>query len=138
MSLRDIAATIVDLLDLEDGSPLPGASLARYWDKTSAIKTMARSAAPAAMAEVVPGDARYRDVYGLPQKTWPMSALNQGAWSYIRTEGRVREELFHLGRDREEARNLAADPDAQPVLRRMRDTLDHLTGGPLSPTRFNR
>ena len=32
VSLRDLAATIVDVLGLEAGSPFPGSSLARYWD----------------------------------------------------------------------------------------------------------
>ncbi len=31
-SLRNLAATLVDLLDLEAGSPFPGESLARLWD----------------------------------------------------------------------------------------------------------
>jgi arylsulfatase A-like enzyme len=138
VSLRELPATTVDLVDLEAGSPFPGVSLARYWDpKPPAVKPACASSDPA-VSELVPGDARYRDAYGLPLKTWPMGALNEGEWSYIRSEGKVREELFHLRRDAKEQRNLARDPASQPVLNRMRDTLSRLTGGPLEPRRFNR
>ena len=73
------------------------------------------------LAEVVPGDALNRDSYGLPRKTWPLGALNDGDWSYIRREGDVREELFHLSTDAREQRNLARDPAARPMLERMRE-----------------
>jgi arylsulfatase A-like enzyme len=138
VSLRDLPATIVDVLDLEAGSPFPGDSLAHHWDETSPAARPAFAASDPALAELVPGDARYRDSYGLPLKTWPMGALNEGGWSYIRSEGKVREELFHLSRDPKEQRNLARDPASQPVLKRMRDTLGRLTAGPLEPERFNR
>ena len=133
VNLRDLPATIVDRLGLEAGSPFPGTSMARYWDRTSP-----ESRSSPALAELVPGDARYRDAYGLPLKTWPMGALSDGEWSYIRTEGRVQEELFHLSDDADERRNLARDPARQDVLERMRQTLGGLTGGPLDPARFNR
>jgi hypothetical protein len=67
-----------------------------------------------------------------------MGALNDGEWSYIRSEGKVREELFHLRRDATEQMNLARDPASQPTLERMRDALGRQTGGPLEPGRFNR
>jgi arylsulfatase A-like enzyme len=134
VSLRDLAATIVDLLGLGAGSPFPGRSLARYW----------RGAEPAIMApepalsEVVPGLAVNVDANGLPNKSWPLGALNDGDWSYIRSEGTVHEELFHVSKDVNEQRNLARDPQALPTLERMRQTMGRLTGGPLVPDRFNR
>jgi arylsulfatase A-like enzyme len=138
VSLRDLAATIVDVLGLEDGSPLPGDSLARYWDKTS-LKAAARdvSSAPA-LAEVVPDDPLHHDSLGLPPKTWPLGALHAGGWKYIRREGDLREELFDLRADPGERRDRAGDPAARERLERMRAALDRLTGGPLSPQRFNR
>ena len=45
VSLRDLAATVVDVLDLETGSPFPGKSLARYWDGSSAPPETDRPAA---------------------------------------------------------------------------------------------
>jgi arylsulfatase A-like enzyme len=138
VSLRDLPATIVDLVGLGADSPFPGASMARYWKLSSPASRPAPSSTEPAMAELVPGDARYRDAYGLPLKTWPMGALNDGEWSYIRSEGKVREELFHLTRDAREQVNLARDPASQPILTRMRDALGNRTGGPLGPSRFNR
>ena len=76
-----------------------------------------------ALSEVVPGLAINVDAYGLPRKSWPLGALNDGEWSYIRSEGNVHEELFHLSRDGNEQRNLARDPAAWPVLERMRQSL---------------
>jgi hypothetical protein len=67
---------------------------------------------------------------------WPMAALADGSWTYIRREADGREELFHLREDTRESHNLASSPDAQPELERMRGTLNGLTGGPLTPQRF--
>ena len=68
---------------------------------------------------------------------WPLAALAVGDWSYIRREGEVHEELFHVRDDAGEQHNLADDPTMQSVLKRMRDTLRQLTAGPLLPQRFN-
>jgi hypothetical protein len=46
--------------------------------------------------------------------------------------------LFHLRDDGQEQHNLAGDAAAQPMLDRMRQALSGLTGGPLTPGRFNR
>ncbi len=67
-----------------------------------------------------------------------MGALNEGEWTYIRSEGKVREELYHLRSDAAERHNLANDPESRPVLERMRDALGRMTGGPLDPGRFHR
>jgi arylsulfatase A-like enzyme len=68
---------------------------------------------------------------------WPLAALTGGEWSYIRKEGNVYEELFHIKEDAQERHNLVKDPDSQPVLERMRKALSELTAGPLTPQRFN-
>jgi hypothetical protein len=96
------------------------------------------SSAEPALAEVVPNDLFDRDMYGLPNKTWPLGALKQNEWSYIRREGDVAEELFHIREDMREQRNLAGDPATRPTLERMRKTLGRLTDGPLLPKRFSR
>lgn len=138
VSLRDLAATIVDVLDLKGGSPFPGETLARYWDGPPPPARPDRLSAPPALAEVVPNDMFDRDLYGLPNKTWPMGALIDADWSYIRREGEVREELFHLRDDAKEQRNVASDPAMRPTLERLRATLGRLTAGPLVPERFPR
>jgi arylsulfatase A-like enzyme len=138
VTLRDLAATIVDVLDLEAGSPFPGSSLARYWDRKPTTPPPTPTPSDPVLSEVLPGFATYVDDHGLPRKSWPLGALNDGDWSYIRREGNVHEELFRVGQDAWEQRNLARDPAAQPVLERMRQALVRLTGGPLLPQRFNR
>ena len=52
-----------------------------------------------------------------PSRLSPLGAVKEGEWSYIRREGDVREELFHLREDAKEQRNLAGDPAAQTTLR---------------------
>jgi arylsulfatase A-like enzyme len=138
VTLRDLAATIVDVLDLEAGSPFPGSSLARCWDGKPTTPPPTRAPSDPALSEVVPGFATNVDAYGLPRKTWPIGALNDGEWSYIRGEGNVREELFRVSQDARQQHNLARDPAAQPALERMRRALARLTGGPLLPQRFHR
>ena len=138
VSLRDLAATIVDVVNLETGSPFPGSSLGRYWAASSRAKPPALEANAPALAEVVPGLAINVDSYGLPTKSSPLGAVNDGEWSYIRNDAERREELFHLRPDAREQRNLSGHPGSRPVLERMRQTLYTLTGGPLLPQRFNR
>jgi arylsulfatase A-like enzyme len=137
VTLRDLAATIVDVLDLEAGSPFPGSSLARCWERPTRPPPTHASSNPV-LSEVVPGFATNVDDDGLFRKTWPLGALNDGEWSYIRGEGNVREELFRVGQDAGEQHNLARDPAARPALERMRQALSRLTGGPLLPQRFHR
>ena len=138
VSLRDLAATIVDITGQAIGSPFPGNSLARFWDGTTPTSPLQRSSADPALAEVVPNPNApgNRDSSGVSQPTWPLGAMNDAEWSYIRREGDVREELFHLREDAKEERNLADDPAARPTLERMRATLDRITAGPLLPERF--
>ena len=138
VSLRDLPATIVDVLGLRAGSPFPGNSLTRFWSGPSPTAPLDPASSDLALAEVVPDDPRNRDSSGLPKKNWPLGALIEGEWSYIRREVNRREELFHLRDDAREQRNLAADPAARSTLERMRRDLDQLTGGPLLPHRFNR
>jgi arylsulfatase A-like enzyme len=136
VSLRDLAATIVDLPGLNESSPFPGDSLARYWNGKSATERALLSPSQQALAEVVPNEAMNHDPSPLPEKGWPLAALIEGGRTYIRRGGDVREELFHLLKDGGEQHNLAADPAARSTLERMRAALDRLTAGPLTPRRF--
>ncbi len=138
VSLRDLAATIVDLAGQGTNSPFPGQSLAHFWDESDA---RSRPASPEpALAEVVPNQVLLpdnRDSAGSPKPTWPLGSLHEAEWSYIRREGKdVREELFRVIEDAKEQRNRAADPTALPTLERMRQALGRITAGPLLPERF--
>jgi arylsulfatase A-like enzyme len=157
VSLRDLPATIVEVLGWGIGSPIPGESLARCWGGSSPASVPSRGTVlpaaddprrddratePAAsapvLAELVPIPSFDQDpAQWLRMPRWPMAALTLGDWTYIRREGDIREELFHLREDAQEWHNRAGDPALQPVLERMRETLGRLTAGPLNSQRFN-
>jgi len=136
VSLRDLAATIVDLTGLEASAPFPGGSLVRYWNQPSRAAPEQPPPTSPALAEVVPNDPLNRNSWGVPNPLPPLGAVKGKDWSYIRREGDVCEELFQLRADPKEKHNLASDPASQTTLHQMRATLDHLTGGPLLPERF--
>jgi arylsulfatase A-like enzyme len=136
VSLRELAATIVDITGQEAGAPFPGVSLARFWKHPGPVAPVQPFASPS-LAEVIPLHPRMGDYWGTAQQFSPLGAVKNSEWSYIRREGDTREELFHLSVDANEQRNLADDPSAQAALEQMRGSLDHLTGGPLLPERFS-
>ncbi len=138
VSLRDLAATIVGVAGLKAGAPFPGVSLARCWEPPSQVTPEPPPSVSPALAEVVPNDSGDRDAWGVPKPLAPLGSLKEKDWSYIRREGDLREELFHLREDPKEQHNLAGDPAATMTLQQMRAALNRLTGGPLLPERFSR
>ncbi len=134
VSLRDMAATIVDLVGLKAGSPLPGNSLTRLWKRPDLAEPAQPVSASPSLAEVVP-DPRKREV---AKTLSPQAAFKDAEWSYMRREADSREKLFHLSDDANEMHDLAADPSSWTTLERMRSALDRLTAGPLLPGRFSR
>jgi arylsulfatase A-like enzyme len=143
VSLRDLAATVGGLVGLEGDSPFPGESLSRFWDDSPTAQTKSIAVAhPAslgqALSEVVPLESFGADPsQSLGEARWPLAALTEGDLTYIRREGDVKEELFRVRGDAPQRRNLTADPSMQDALQRMRSALSRLTGGPLTPARFN-
>jgi arylsulfatase A-like enzyme len=137
VSLRDMAATIVDISGLMTGSPFPGASLAGVQD-ASANEDEASPAGSPALAEL----ANEILPYTLPAESdplrWPLAGLIDGDWSYFRREAQGQELLFDLSKDPGEQHDRAGDPAVQPVLDKMRKALYRLTNGPLTPDRFRR
>jgi hypothetical protein len=137
VSLRGLAATIVEVLGFQAGSPFHGESLAQCWNVSSPKASTLAAAAEPVLSEVVPLQLVSGDLSQSPDAPgWPLAALNDGEWVYIRREGDVREELFDLREDAKQRRNLAREPAAQPTLERLRGALDRLTAGPLTPERF--
>jgi arylsulfatase A-like enzyme len=136
-SLRDLPATIVDVLGSKTGSPFPGNSLARFWNG-SASGSAHVAATEQVLSELVPIGPFGPNPSRWPSKPrWPEAALTEGDWTYIRREGKVAEELYCVGRDTRELHDLASDPAMQSALERMRTALGRLTAGPLTPERFN-
>jgi arylsulfatase A-like enzyme len=140
VSLRDLPATIVELLDVKASAPFPGTSLARLWESQPRPTTVdpADSAASPALSEVVPTNPIDPDPAELIEDRRAWASLAEGDWVYIRIrQGDLdHEELFDLRADPRQSRNLAQEPARRSILDRLRATLDLLTGGPLEPERF--
>lgn len=135
VSLRDIAATIVELAGMSGDSPFPGESLSRAW-RTGSGSPPGPASSHQALAEVVPDEMLGGDA-STPPRRWPLGGLTREGWSYIRREGDVHEELYHTAEDRREQNNLAEAVESQSRLEQMRAALSRLTAGPLTPERFN-
>ena len=113
MSLRDLPATITDLVGLQAKSPFPGRSLARHWQSASD-----QSHAPddLVLSEIVDDDGK-----ALASST-PTRSIAEEDKLYIRHKD-GREELFDLESDPKEAADLSRSATAQPALTRFREAL---------------
>jgi arylsulfatase A-like enzyme len=133
-TLRNLPATIVDLLDLKAGSPFPGESLARLWN----VSTPGEVPSDQAVSEVAPTGPFDPNRLWLPVFQDPIASLAEDDWVLIRQEGEPYEQLFNVREDPKEVHNLARDPATQPRMQQMRKTLDGLTGGLLTLERLKR
>jgi arylsulfatase A-like enzyme len=121
VSLRDLAATVMEIALPGASYPFPGTSLSRFW-----------SPAPPGSAVVVGVDTLLQEVNydpGLPSETpvskGPMRAVVlQGGRMIRRGDGYV--ELFDFDHDSAETRNLATVPEASAQLDRLRAALKAL------------
>ena len=75
VSLRDLAATVVDVAGLQARAPFPGASLAWFWKRPSQVAPVQPPSASPALAEVVPNDPGNRDSWGVPKPIPPLRAV---------------------------------------------------------------
>jgi arylsulfatase A-like enzyme len=118
VSLRNLAATILDLAGLRQQRILPGTSLTRFWEAGRADRD---GADVPAFSEVNPPS------YALP-KHYPitkgsMKSLVWRDYHYIRN-GDSSEELYHVEDDPGELQNLAGLTAVRAVLDRSRALLD--------------
>jgi arylsulfatase A-like enzyme len=118
VSLRDIPATVVDLLGLARAAPFPGRSLARFWAGNEPAK--ASPAEPLLMETGKPPSPTNQGRE--PVAKGPMKSLVADGMHYIRT-GDGGEEVYLLSSDLEERFNLAIYPYAAEHLRRFRARL---------------
>jgi arylsulfatase A-like enzyme len=120
VSIRDIPATVMDVLGLGEQSPFPGTSLARYADGTA---TEAERAEPRlSSAEKHP--------WANEDSHWPAAIGNLFSLAtsdvhYI-VDGRGEEFLFDLSADVLEQNDLADSAAYAPVLENLRRVLDSL------------
>ncbi len=111
VSLQDLPATVLDLLDIENRLRLPGRSLSRFW--------VAEAGGAPAAGPAVAQLWRY-------QRDGALEALRVGDTKYVRFDGggRVEEELFDLASDPQERRNLVGTARGDRLLPDLRALLD--------------
>jgi arylsulfatase A-like enzyme len=126
VSLRDLPATIVDLVGLAAGAPFPGRSLARLWRGSSPGPGLETAESDGAISELTAPNPLNPSRGRSPAVQGPLVSLAEGDYVYIRNERTGREQLFHVRDDPHELSDLATIKAAQPILRRLRDHLDAL------------
>jgi arylsulfatase A-like enzyme len=123
VSLRDLPATVVDLLGLGRGAPFPGQSLARFWNEPDRV--VAPRVEPLLMEVGKP--LSLTNEGREPAANGPMKALVAGGLHYIRS-GDGREELYSLETDPGEQMNRAGAPGAAVTLQHFRAALHSMLG----------
>jgi len=121
VSLRDLAATITDLVGLRSGSPFPGQSLARLWrGPSSGVASVDGEVALSELADPNPGNPNQGRS---PASRGPLVSLAEGDYVYIRNERDGAEELFNQRDDPLELTNLARSASKKAILQRFREHL---------------
>jgi arylsulfatase A-like enzyme len=116
VSLRDLAATIMDLSGAHVPAGVPGTSLATLWrDSTRATSPILASV-----------DRAVRRDSTLPFAKGAMVSLMIPPWRYIRNDGTGHEELYNLAEDPGELSNRVGTAAAESVLKRLRDSTNAL------------
>ena len=99
VSLRDLPATIVDLVGLGAGSPFPGVSLARFWrNSPSKGVDRLRETEPVVSELKEPNSSTGGDKERSPGLHGPLISLAADNFVYIRNEGDGNEQLFDMHR----------------------------------------
>ena len=124
VSLRDVPATIVDVIGLRNDSPFPGRSLARYWNSDSTVK---KPPADPVLTQVALRENVSNNKGRAPAWRGPMKSLVADGNVYIlNADGD--EELYDLASDPREIKDLADTANSASILERFRNTLDDLLG----------
>jgi arylsulfatase A-like enzyme len=123
VSLRDLAPTVLDLVDHGGPAPFPGRSLARYWENRGA-----GSPETGPLGAELGRQARLIQDFA-PKSDGVRAILVNGMHFIKGGKGRKRqgqEELFDLTRDPREERNLAGSATGDQLLGQLRITLDSM------------
>ncbi len=131
VSLRDLPATVVDLLGLESGARFPGRSLAVHWRPAQPSRVAAEMTSPAFSEQADWALFEPNDASKPRLGDFQMSLMADGR-HYTR-DGLGNERLFDVTEDPFEIENLAQGPKAEKsvaVFRKM--LLDFLIDNPAS------
>jgi arylsulfatase A-like enzyme len=116
VGLRDLPATIVDLLDLESELPFPGRSLVRSLERETT------------QPEPILSEVWHLSGFPewVPASRGDMHSLVQDSLHYI-LNGDGQEEIYNIDRDPREMQNLAPSlPPGLPVIEELRNALDRM------------
>jgi arylsulfatase A-like enzyme len=126
VSLRELPATVVELLGVGDRAPFPGPSLSRFW---SPELTGPPPPHTPVLSEVAK-QKRFPPVPGIPATLGPVRSLVTEGKVYIRN-GDGREELYDLLNDPQETDNLVDEAEHRALLPDLRRILGELIGSPI-------
>jgi len=130
VSLRDLPATVVDLLGVSDGSAFPGRSLARAWSSSG------EATADPLLSEVVAPVMSPPNHGRSPVFRGSMDAVVDEEKIYIRNKDGT-EELFDLATDPEQLHDLSRSPESSAVMDRLRRSIDRIRSAPGNGDRVN-
>jgi arylsulfatase A-like enzyme len=130
VSLRDLPATIVDLLGIKETTQFPGVSLTRYWKPVISTHSPLPGNLPLAeLDSPQPGDVqRSRS----PAFGGPLASIMTPDLLYICGLRSGREELYRWREDPLEARNLADSRDSKSALGTLRKEVSDLVSPKLN------
>jgi arylsulfatase A-like enzyme len=133
VSLRDLPATITDLVGLGRGSPFPGRSLAALWrDPSTGPPAFSGELAFSELEVSNPANPNHGRS---PAARGPLVSLADDDFVYIRNEGDGSEELFDARDDQREITNRAQGPLTQDIVQRFRVRLDQVKAASARPAR---
>jgi arylsulfatase A-like enzyme len=135
VSLRDLPASVVDLVGLAAGSPFPGRSLAGLGRDPSPGADLGARDLPGAIAELSDPNPTRPSHGRSPASRGPLISLAERDYVYIRNERDGRELLFNERDDPDELSNRAGVEAMQPILQRLRQHLDQIRAGSPPPAR---
>jgi len=119
VSLRDLPATIIDLLHFEGESPFPGKSLARHWEPRLEEDNL-HNESLLSETNYMPGHPAW-----FPTSKGNMKSILYEGMHYIRN-GDGREELYKFRKDPWERDNLALSDENGKTLDKYRGILDRM------------
>ena len=122
VSLRDLPATVADLLGWQDTSPFPGSSLAKTWETKG---DQGRVSADPPLSELGELIEPSREKFAPFTSAESLRAIADEGMIYIR-HGGGKEEMYDMDVDPSESLDLSESEESGPILTRLRQTLDRV------------
>jgi len=120
VTMRDLPATVIDLLKLDPSAGFPGSSLARYWHKYDDSDSIGDSLILSELSLQTP---EVPERYPILKGQGSLESLVVNQYHYIKTHD-GREELYDLVGDPREEHDLAGMEEAQRIVQSIRAKLE--------------